>query len=89
MVLRTDARKLGLLRAERTHKASLAHAQQASRRASAVLPIIEAVRATGVTSMRDVAAALNAQHIPTQSGRGRWHAASVLRVIAVARAPVG
>lgn len=51
---------------------------------------IAAVRSTGVTTLSGIAAALNAQDIPTPSGRGKWQAVTVMRVLAVAdRPPVG
>jgi hypothetical protein len=82
MASRAETRKLAsLLRAEARRTA---HAHYARRRARAVLSIIKALQRNGATTASDIAAALNARDVPTQSGRGRWHAASVRRVIAVA-----
>jgi hypothetical protein len=75
---------VALLRAEARRTA---HAHYARRRARAVLSIIVAVQRNGATTSIAIAAALNARDIPTPSGRGRWHAASVRRVIAVADQP--
>ena len=48
----------------------------ADQRAANVLPIIRAVQASGATSLRDVAAALNARGVKTARG-GEWHASTV------------
>lgn len=49
--------------------------------ASLVLPAIREAQANGATSLRQVAAALNAQGIPTPRGK-EWSAAQVARTIA-------
>lgn len=48
----------------------------ADQRAANVLPIIRAVQASGATSLRDVAAALNARGVKTARG-GEWYASTV------------
>jgi DNA invertase Pin-like site-specific DNA recombinase len=50
-------------------------------RAAMVLPYIEAAKASGCESYRDIAAYLNERHIKTARG-GVWYAASVQRIIA-------
>jgi hypothetical protein len=49
---------------------------QANFRASLLLPIIEDLNVAGITSMRDVAAALNKRDVGTARG-GRWSARQV------------
>jgi hypothetical protein len=44
------------------------------------MPVIEAVRAAGVTGYAGIAAALNARGINTARG-GRWHATSVRNIV--------
>ena len=46
-----------------------------------LLPEIEAVRAGGAVSLRDVAAGLVARAVPTPSGSGSWTATGVRRVL--------
>jgi DNA invertase Pin-like site-specific DNA recombinase len=54
---------------------------QADDRAQALAPVIEELRTVGVTTTTALADALNARSIPTARG-GRWHAASVARLVA-------
>jgi len=53
---------------------------EADRFAANVLPVIAAIRATGVTSLRGLADALNARGVPTARG-GRWHVSTVRNVL--------
>ena len=53
----------------------------ADKRAAAVLPIIESLKAAGATSLRAIAAGLNAKGVTTARG-GRWDAVGVSRVLA-------
>jgi hypothetical protein len=48
--------------------------------AANVLPIIESLRATGVTDLRGLAGALNTRGVRTARG-GRWHVSNVKNVI--------
>src|SRR5579872_561601 len=57
-------------------KAIAAVRTEAGRYAANVLPIIEAVRRAGVTTLRDIADALNARGVATARG-GQWHAMTV------------
>jgi hypothetical protein len=59
-----------------------AYAASADARAAALAPTIAKIRASGVTSLRGIAAALNRRGIPTLSGRGEWQATQVRRVSA-------
>lgn len=52
---------------------------EADQRASALLPIIEELRAAGMSSYLGIAQALNARGIPTPRG-GRWHPSTVARI---------
>jgi hypothetical protein len=45
-------------------------------------PILAELRASGVTTLHGIAAALNERGIPTASGAGRWQATSVSRLLA-------
>jgi DNA invertase Pin-like site-specific DNA recombinase len=53
---------------------------KADKRAADLAPIFEDVRATGSTSLREIAAALNERRIPTARG-GAWSAIQVQRTI--------
>jgi hypothetical protein len=48
--------------------------------AANTLPIVEVIRATGVTDLRGIAAALNARGVRPARG-GRWHVSSVKNLI--------
>ncbi len=54
---------------------------QANSRAEDLAPVIAELRATGVTSLRGLAAALTARSIPTASGNGKWSGVQVGRVL--------
>ncbi len=58
--------------------------ERAKRRARDLAPIIENIRATGATSSRQIAAALNARNIRTARG-AKWPSAQVLRVMGSAQ----
>jgi DNA invertase Pin-like site-specific DNA recombinase len=60
-------------------------AQEAAQRADNIMPIIDQIKAAGVTSLRGIAQALNARGIKTARG-GEWKAGQVQRVIARAAA---
>ena len=61
--------------------AAAAKSAKAKDRAADLLPLIEQVRRAGVTSCAQIAAALTARGVPTPSGRGAWHPATVRRVL--------
>jgi hypothetical protein len=48
--------------------------------AANVLPIVNAVRASGITNLRGIAQALNMRGVRTARG-GRWHVSNVKNVI--------
>ena len=54
--------------------------------AADLLPVIEVIRAEGITSFGGIAKALNQRGIPTPRG-SRWQAVQVQRVIRSARSP--
>lgn len=53
---------------------------RADQRAANVLPVIREIRRAGVTSLRDIAGALNARGFAAPRG-GQWHASSVRNVL--------
>lgn len=59
-------------------------AAKATSRAAVVKPIIDAVRASGVTTLAGIAAALNARGVKPARG-GEWHPTAVARIIARTR----
>jgi DNA invertase Pin-like site-specific DNA recombinase len=54
--------------------------QQAAKRRSDVLPIIEDIKASGITTIRGIADELNARRIPAARG-GEWSATQVFRLL--------
>jgi hypothetical protein len=48
--------------------------------AANTLPIVDSIRATGVTDLRGIAAALNARGVRTARG-GQWHVSNVKNLI--------
>ena len=57
-----------------------ANAAQATQFAANVLPVVEAVRASGVTTLKGIAEALNARGIRTARG-GAWYASTVKNLV--------
>ena len=53
----------------------------ATARAENVLPIVEAIKATGISTLAGIANALNARGIPTARG-GLWYASTVRNLLA-------
>jgi DNA invertase Pin-like site-specific DNA recombinase len=62
-------------------KAMAAIETRASIRAVDIAPTVKALQAAGATSLRAIAAGLNAQGIPTARGQGTWSAVQVSRVL--------
>jgi DNA invertase Pin-like site-specific DNA recombinase len=54
--------------------------ENAARQAEDIKPIIDAIKAKGITSLQAIAGVLNARGIKTARG-ARWHATSVKRII--------
>ena len=79
-------KKLGGYRGARLSKAARAAgraavANKARQRAADLAPVITELRSAGVTSLRAIAAALNARSIPTATGHGSWSAVQVSRTM--------
>jgi DNA invertase Pin-like site-specific DNA recombinase len=73
--------KLGNPRAAETiGKAHDAARAAADRFAENVLPIVREIQASGLTTLRDIAAALNARGARTARG-GRWHSTTVRNLL--------
>jgi hypothetical protein len=70
--------------AERFAEIGAAARQANSRRAqiarAEIVPVIAKIQAAGATTLRQIAAELNAREIPTPRG-GEWSAVQVLRVL--------
>ena len=73
--------KLGGPKLKQARKAAVATIKaQADQHAANVLPIIRAIQRSGATTLREVAAALNARGIATARG-GEWHATTVRNLL--------
>jgi hypothetical protein len=55
---------------------------RADQSAADLAPVIAELRASGVTSLHGIAAALNERGIPTVAGPGRWYHTQVRRLLA-------
>lgn len=74
--------KLGNPRAvEAAVKPQAAHRANADRFAAEMLPMIEGIRAAGISTLGGIADALNKRGVPTARA-GRWHAMTVRNLIA-------
>ena len=74
--------KLGGPKLAKARKGAVASIKAlADQHASNVLPVIREIRRAGVTSLHQIADALNARGITTPRG-GRWYASSVRNVLA-------
>jgi DNA invertase Pin-like site-specific DNA recombinase len=62
-------------------KAVAAIEARASTRAADIAPTIAELQAAGATSLRAIAAGMNARRIPTARGEGDWSAVQVQRVL--------
>jgi DNA invertase Pin-like site-specific DNA recombinase len=62
-------------------KAIAAISGRAAGRAADIAPTIAELQAAGATSLRQIAAGLNALNIPTARGEGEWTATQVMRVL--------
>jgi DNA invertase Pin-like site-specific DNA recombinase len=66
--------------AEGRVRAGEARVKKARQGALTLLPIVNQIRDTGVVSLRGIADELNQRGVKTSRG-GRWHAASVARLV--------
>ena len=72
---------LGSPKLHEARKSAVAAVQaQADNHAANVLPIIREAQKAGATTLREIAAALNARGVPTARG-GQWHATSVKNML--------
>lgn len=69
-----------------TAKARAARSRVAVDRARTLLPMLTRIDPDGTASLRQVAARLTAEGVPTSGGRGKWTAAAVARMKARATA---
>jgi hypothetical protein len=67
---------------EATEAGRRAHAANADARAAALAPTIAEIRASGITTLKGIATALNERNIPTPTGRKTWQAVQVRRLLA-------
>jgi DNA invertase Pin-like site-specific DNA recombinase len=67
--------------AEARERAAQVLKDRAAARAAEIAPTIADLRAAGVVSLRQIAAALNEQGIPTPRSKGGWSAVQVARVM--------
>ena len=63
----------------KVHRDGKARRASAAARAKDLAPVIEAIRAEGITSATGIAKALNERGIPTSRG-GKWQAVQVQRL---------
>ena len=70
----------------RTTKARLASEKvrtaRSDARAAALAPFIAKLQTRGVTTLQGIAGALNARGVRTATGKGKWEAVQVRRVLA-------
>jgi DNA invertase Pin-like site-specific DNA recombinase len=57
------------------------HMERAEQARAEIMPTIAKLQASGATSLRQIAAALNAMEIPTPRGHGEWSAIQVQRIL--------
>ena len=69
------------IKPETIAKARAARMAQAQARAAEVAPIIKELQAQGLTSLSEIARALNGKGISTPRGEGPWQARQVRRVL--------
>lgn len=72
--------KLHLVAGKGCRVSAMARLSKAKRRATDIVPVVESIRASGATSFRRIAAALNAQGIRASKG-GEWNATQVMRIL--------
>ena len=61
--------------------ARAARSRQVAARTADVLPVVRQIQVEGATSLREIARGLQAQGVRTASGKERWSAAQVRRII--------
>jgi DNA invertase Pin-like site-specific DNA recombinase len=78
-VLGGDRGNTHLIHKKGNRASAKVRSEQAQRRAADLLPVIEEIKAEGLTSLRQIAEGLNQRGIPTPRG-GEWSAVQVSRV---------
>jgi hypothetical protein len=58
-----------------------ARTARADKIAAELAPFVKSVQASGITSLKGIAAALTKLGVPTPAGRRRWYPAQVARVL--------
>jgi hypothetical protein len=61
--------------------AAKARTARAVAKAVDLAPIIAELRASGITSLNNIASALDARAVPTPAGHDHWHAMQVARLL--------
>jgi hypothetical protein len=56
-------------------------AARARRHAADVAPVIQSIRAAGISTIRGITEELNRRGIPTATRQGQWQASQVLKVL--------
>ena len=86
MQVRRVLARLAMTRRDQTAKARMfameVRRKQADERARLVAPIIAELRASGATSLRDIARGLNERGVRTPRGTGEWQAGTVNQLLA-------
>jgi recombinase-like protein len=54
---------------------------RAAERAANLAPIVEELQASGITSLKGIAKALNDRGVPTPAGQRHWHPMQVARLL--------
>jgi DNA invertase Pin-like site-specific DNA recombinase len=70
-----------VIAAETREKALIAKNAAVRGRAADLAPVIEELMSSGLSSLREIAAGLNARGVPTATGRGVWQATQVRRLM--------
>jgi DNA invertase Pin-like site-specific DNA recombinase len=79
VVLGGDRGNTHLIYRKGARQSAKVRSEQAQRRTTDLIPVIEALKAEGAVSLRDIADGLNQRGIPTARG-GEWSATQVMRL---------
>ena len=69
------------MKPETIAKATAARVARSQATAAELQPVLAELRASGITSLAEIARALNGRGIPTPRGEGPWQAKQVQRVL--------
>jgi hypothetical protein len=70
-----------IITAAARHAGTKAYQAGAAERRAKLAPIIQKLRAAGITNLSGLAAVLNARGVPTPAGRRHWYATSVAQLL--------